>query len=186
MLNVAGPGSAGIGLGCAVTKPILVRISGMNTAESRLLRGRRARHRLIAPFVALLLALPLAACGDEESSSTTTAGSGTTAAEPSPPAGGSATTSTDVAPGSGEEPKLPDNDDFTAVTCTAPPRETFDATAVVGEPLGSATKQARAAGCDVRVVIEDGKPLATTSDYRPDRINVVVTDDTVKRIDGLY
>ena len=158
----------------------------MNTSHSRLLRGHGARRRLIVPAVALLLALPPAACGDEESSTTATGGSGTTAAEPAPPAGGSATTSTDVAPGSGDEPDLPDNDDLTAVTCTAPPKETFDATSIVGEPLDAATKQARAAGCDVRVVIEDGKPLATTSDYRPDRINVVVTDDTVKRIDGLY
>lgn len=133
------------------------------------------------------LALPLAACGDEETSSTGAASGGTTAVEPNPPADGDAVTSTDVDPGGGSAlPNLPDNDDPSAVQCTGAPKEVFDATAIIGEPLDEATSSARAAGCDVRVVIEDGEALAVTDDFRPDRINVVVTDDTVEKIAGLY
>lgn len=160
----------------------------MNTADPSLFRTAALRRSVVLLGLIAALSLGLAACGDDESTSAVTTGTGgTTGAEPSPP-DDDAVTSTDVEPGGGGAgvPDLPDNDDVSAVQCTAAPKEIFDATAIIGEAAGAATRQARAAGCDVRVVIEDGKPLATTSDFRPDRINVVVDDGTIKRIDGLY
>lgn len=159
----------------------------MNTPPRRLFRPLAGCRSVVLPGLLLVLALFLGACGDDEETSTGTASGGTTAVEPNPPGDGDAVTSTDVEPGSGSGiPDLPDNDDPSAIQCTGPPQEVFDATAVVGEPLDEATKAARAAGCDVRVVIEDGEPLAVTDDFRPDRVNVVVTDGAVERIEGLY
>jgi hypothetical protein len=158
----------------------------MNTFLGHLFRplaGRRAAV-LLGPLLALGLAL--AACGDDEATQTGTATGGTTAVQPQPPGDGGAVASTDIDPGSGGIPDLPDNDDPSAVQCTGAPEQVFDATAIVGRPLDEATRAARAAGCDVRVVIEDGEALAVTDDFRPDRINVVVADGTVERIEGLY
>ncbi len=160
----------------------------MNTADPSLFRPAALRRSVVLLALLAALGLGLAACGDDETTSAVTTGAGgTTGAEPSPP-DGDAATSTDVEPGGGgaDVPDLPENDDISAVQCTAAPKQVFDATAIIGEPIDQTTRQARAAGCDVRVVIEDGKPLATTSDFRPDRINVVVDEGTIKRIDGLY
>lgn len=149
-------------------------------------RPSAIRRSVVLLGLIATLALGTAACGDDES--TSTGGGGTTGAEPNPPTGGDAATSTDLEPGGGGAgvPNLPDNDDVSAVQCTAAPKQVFDATEIIGEPVGEATRQARDAGCDLRVVVEDGKPLAATSDFRPDRIDVVVTDGKVEKIDGLY
>lgn len=159
----------------------------MNTSSRRLFRPFAGRRSAVLLGPLLAFALVLGGCGDDESTATSTAAGGTTAVQPQPPGDGGAVTSTDIDPGSGGEiPDLPDNDDPSAVQCTGAPEEVFDATAIVGEPLGEATRAARAAGCDVRVVIEDGEALAVTDDFRPDRINVVVADGAVERIEGLY
>lgn len=81
---------------------------------------------------------------------------------------------------------MPDNKDPSAVQCTGDPQGVFDATAIVGDPYLEAEKAAVAKGCDLRVVERDGEPLAVTQDFRPDRVNVVVKDGDVTRIDGLY
>ncbi len=36
------------------------------------------------------------------------------------------------------------------------------------------------------MVIKDGKPLAVTDDYRPDRVNVATVNDKVTRITGIH
>lgn len=101
-------------------------------------------------------------------------------------AGPSAPTRTTVPDdGGGAIPDLPDNDDPAAVQCTGPPRGVFDATAIVGESLDLAERSARVEGCSIRVVERDGKPLAVTDDFRPDRVNVVVEDGEVTRIVSL-
>jgi hypothetical protein len=41
------------------------------------------------------------------------------------------------------------------------------------------------AGFELRVVEVDGEPLAVTADYRPNRINVTVTDDLVVAVASL-
>ncbi len=110
-----------------------------------------------------------------------------TSAQPKAPdvSGGVASTTLDP---SGETtiPDLPKNKDPSAVQCTGAPKGVFDATAIVGEPYAQARKAALAQGCDVRAVVKDGKPLAVTQDFRPDRIDVVVRDGDVVRIDGIY
>lgn len=169
-----------------MTEPILVRISRMNTLPRSLFRPSRRALIALSGLLLLLTAAALTGCGDGDTTSTDPAG--TTSAEPTAPAGGDAVTSTDLEPGSGGAgiPDMPENDDPSAVQCTGAPKQVFDATAIVGEPIDEATRQARDAGCDVRVVVEDGKPLAVTDDFRPDRIDVVVSDGEVEKIDGLY
>jgi len=45
---------------------------------------------------------------------------------------------------------------------------------------------ARRHGCTVRVVRLDGEWLAVTDDFGPDRINVEVEEERIKRINGIY
>lgn len=127
------------------------------------------------PVTLLLLgaavALLLAGCGsdaDEE----------TTAAADSAVTG----TTNDASGGEPTIPDLPRNDDPSAVTCTGPPQGTFDATAVVGEPVAEAKQAAVDEGCQIRVAMRDGESLALTQDYRPDRVNVAVEDGEVTEI----
>ncbi len=110
-----------------------------------------------------------------------------TSAQPKPPAGNGGIASTTLDP-SGETtiPDLPKNNDPSAVQCTGAPKGVFDATAIVGEPYAQAREAAQAQGCDVRAVVKDGKPLAVTQDFRPDRVDVAVRDGDVVRIDGIY
>ncbi len=70
--------------------------------------------------------------------------------------------------------------------CTGPPQGVFDATATIGEPIAKAQAAAREKGCEIRIVIKDGKPLAVTDDYRPDRVNVATVNDKVTRITGIH
>lgn len=146
-------------------------------------RGRRAAGLLAA--LCLTLALALGACGEDDaaapgpgaepgSTATTPAGDGPVVSPPLEPAPG------DVTP-----PELPVNDDPSAVQCTGPPQGVFDATALVGEPIAAAAEAAEAEGCSVRVVERDGRALAVTEDFRPDRINVAVRDGVVAEISGL-
>ena len=133
-----------------------------------------ARGR-IAALLGCGLALALPACGDEEP------------VEPDPPPAASPDTPTSSPPaeppkGPTTVPELPDNDDPSAVICTAPPEGLFDATSIVGKSESAATRAAEEQGCSVRVVERDGRALAVTEDVRPDRINVAVEDETVIEI----
>lgn len=125
----------------------------------------------------VLVAVPIIGCGDEE--------------EPpaSPPRDTpTSTTLPDPVPGDDlEPPDFPANEDPTAVVCDPErPQELFDATSLVGMRLPEAEARAEAAGCSVRVVVEDGEPLAVTQDFSPFRINVAIRTGTVVEIDGLY
>jgi hypothetical protein len=99
-------------------------------------------------------------------------------------AGGSpdAPISTTVPGPGGGIPDLPRNEDPAAVQCTGPPRGVFDATEVVGESLAEAERAARREGCSVREVKRDGKGLAVTDDFRPDRVNVATEGGEVTGI----
>lgn len=129
--------------------------------------GLRGRAAPIALSAAAALLLALAGCGDDSEETT----------------GGAVTgTSADSEPGEPTLPELPRNDDPAAVTCTGPPRGTFDATAIVGDPVADAKSAAAEQGCSVRVAMRDGEGLALTQDFRPDRVNVAVEDGEVTEI----
>jgi hypothetical protein len=126
------------------------------------------RSRPLATLAICALAT-LVACGDDD---------------PEPGAGPDTPTATTIPspPGGATIPDLPDNRDPSRIRCTAPPRGTFDATAVVGGPLEEAEAEAEARGCSVREVRRDGEDLAATQDFRPDRANVATREGDVVRI----
>lgn len=62
----------------------------------------------------------------------------------------------------------------------------FDANRVEDKRVKRARRIARRHDCVVRVVKRDGEDLTITDDLRHDRINVVVRDRRVKRVDGVY
>jgi hypothetical protein len=134
--------------------------------------------------IVAVLALALGACGDDEDEGTTA--SPTTTAEQTA-TGPDSVTSTTLDPDATDAtiPDLPQNDDPSAVQCTGPPEGVFDATAIIGEGIGAATQAAADKGCQIRVVVEDGKPLAVTQDYRPDRVNVAVKDGKVTKVESI-
>lgn len=72
------------------------------------------------------------------------------------------------------------------INCPRREADPLDATVLVGEPLASAQRVAKRHGCYVRVVKRNGKALAVTSDLVLNRINVVVDDGLVERIDDVY
>jgi phosphoglycolate phosphatase-like HAD superfamily hydrolase len=140
----------------------------------------RARHTAVALLVGAALAL--GACGDDDESTTVT---DATTSQTSTDSDDVVSTTLDPDDADATPPELPMNDDPSAVQCTGPPEAVFDATAIVGDTVKDATAAASAKGCSVRVVVEDGKPLAATQDFRPDRVNVVVEDGVVTKIDSL-
>jgi hypothetical protein len=148
--------------------------------SAQIKRGRTARTSAVLLAGA---ALALGACGDDEDPGTTPSAD-STAEQPATGSGDVVSTNLDP-DADATVPDLPQNDDPSAVQCTGPPQGVFDATAVVGDGLGAATQAAADQGCEVRVVVRDGRPLAVTEDYRPDRVNVVVRDGEVVRIASL-
>ena len=127
-------------------------------------------------LLAVVVALTLSACGGDDAATSTAASS--------PPSGSADAVSTTLDPADQATtiPDLPENKDPSAVQCTGEPQETFDATAIVGESVEDASAAASAAGCEVRVVSKDGKPLAGTMDFRPDRINVETENGQVTKV----
>lgn len=142
---------------------------------------RPARRRLAPAALAVFCALALipAACGDDDGSD-----GGSSAPAPASPDTPTTSPPLDQPPAS-SIPDLPDNDDPAAVTCTAPPQGVFDATTIVGQSEADAAAAAEAEGCSIRVVERDGRGLAATDDFRPDRINVAVADGIVEKIVSL-
>lgn len=141
------------------------------------MRPKPALPRPFAVAALLLAALALVAvgCGDSDDAPENPGSAAT---------GKDGAVSTTVEPGDADAtiPELPVNDDPSAVQCTGPPEGVVDATGLVGESLDAATETVEAQGCGIRVVIKDGKPLAATQDFRPDRINVEVTDGEIEKI----
>jgi hypothetical protein len=86
------------------------------------------------------------------------------------------------------EPVDPDSTESPAPPQTEPafPDELLVAgLGLVGRTVEEATTVATDAGFELRVVEVDGEPLAVTADYRPNRINVTVTDDLVVAVASL-
>ncbi len=126
----------------------------------------------LAPLALVAGALAVAGCGDDAGDSEPATGSpddvvSTTLDDP----GGAATI-----------PDLPVNEDPAAVSCTAPPMGTFDATATVGGSLKDGRAAALEQGCSIRVAMRNGKGLALTEDFRPDRVNVAVESGEITEI----
>lgn len=62
----------------------------------------------------------------------------------------------------------------------------FDTRKLSGKPLIRARMIARGHNCHIRVVKRDGEWQDVADDLRPRRINVVIVDDRVTKIDGVY
>ena len=132
--------------------------------------SRAFRGAAVAAIAALVVASAvLAACGDDDG-----AGGG----------GGDDVTTTNAEPpgSSAPLPDLPINEDPSAVRCTGDPQGTFDANAVVGDPIAAAKRAASEQGCEIRVAVRNGEGLALTQDFRPDRVNVAVESGKVTEI----
>lgn len=72
------------------------------------------------------------------------------------------------------------------IYCPRTGEDRFDANRLTGKRLDRARTIARSHDCTIRVIKRDGKARAITDDLRPNRINVVVEDDRVIRVDGVY
>jgi hypothetical protein len=140
---------------------------------------RRPVGVVLALFTAaLLLASP--GCGDEASEGTPAGAGGTGVGTPT-------STTLDPSNGAATVPDLPQNDDPSMVVCTGKPKKgegpgVFDATVVIGDPIGDAEKAAARQGCQIRVAVIDGEPQALTEDFRPDRLNVAIEAGEVTEI----
>jgi hypothetical protein len=66
------------------------------------------------------------------------------------------------------------------------PKNPFDSTQLVGRSVREARGPALRHGCSVRVVERNGHNIVITLEKRPDRIDVVVVDGKIARIDGVY
>ena len=144
----------------------------------------------LVALLTIVAALILAACGGGDDSTTAAESSGgatagmNVGAEPTAPADPDSAVSTTLDPSDTATtvPDLPVNKDPSAVQCTGEPKQVFDATATVGESFDEASQAAEDAGCLMREVVKDGKPLAATQDYRPDRVNVATENGQVTKI----
>lgn len=68
------------------------------------------------------------------------------------------------------------------LTCPIENPAGFRVRKLEGKELQEATRIAKAHQCTIRVVKQDGRSLPVTSDLRPDRIDVVVSDGRVTRV----
>ncbi|MBJ7353647.1 MAG: hypothetical protein JHC98_02385 [Thermoleophilaceae bacterium] len=72
----------------------------------------------------------------------------------------------------------------TSMDCERGTPEGFALSDVEGKTLDEAEAWAASTGRTIRVVIEDGKALAVTADYSPDRVNTQVEAGVVTRYCG--
>lgn len=72
------------------------------------------------------------------------------------------------------------------IYCPRTGPDPFDANRLRATRLERARAIARDHRCTVRVIKRDGRTLAITDDLRHNRINVVVNDRRVTRVDGVY
>lgn len=111
----------------------------------------------LAWLAALVLAIVVVGCGDAEES------------------------------GSGANPDQPVQAPARHDATPAPPKDCKRVSRRVrGERLDAALTIARKAGCELRVVEQDGQALAVTDDFSPSRINVRVEDGQVVSVAGLF
>lgn len=72
------------------------------------------------------------------------------------------------------------------IYCPRTGQDRFDANGLVGKRVARARVTARSHDCAFRVIKRDGELQVHTADRRFDRINVVVNDGRVTRVDGVY
>jgi hypothetical protein len=112
---------------------------------------------LVAIAMTALLVVTAAACGDDDDAASDTTESESTARDSGAPSGSDPT--------------------------DCPPEPTDEsASALVGLTEDEATEAAEACGWILRVVRRDGEDLPATRDFRPNRVNVEVTDGEVTAI----
>jgi len=73
-----------------------------------------------------------------------------------------------------------------SIYCPRTGENRFDANRLTGRRLDRARTIASSHDCTIRVIKRDGKVRDITDDIRPNRINVVVEDGRVIRVDGVY
>ena len=76
--------------------------------------------------------------------------------------------------------------DSKPIYCPKGDESGYDARDLLGRNVPTAKDRAQEENCEVRVVKRDGKDRLITDDLRNNRINVVVRNDRVKRIRGVY
>jgi serine-aspartate repeat-containing protein C/D/E len=132
----------------------------------------------------------LAACGDDgPESSATTAAPVATAPDSSAPTSApeSSAPATDVATTDAPATDAPSTEagattEVDDVTLDSGPSQEDAADALVGLTEDEAEEAAAEQGWTVRVVVRDGEDLPATMDFRPNRVNVEVTDDEVTEV----
>lgn len=72
------------------------------------------------------------------------------------------------------------------IYCPRTGEDRFDANRLTGKRLDRARAIARSHDCTIRVIKRDGETRDLTDDLRSDRINVVVANDRITRVDGVY
>jgi hypothetical protein len=135
---------------------------------------------MIAALTAVL-ATTMAACGDDDDAATdsaelvTAATSADTTEPPSP-------TDLETTVPDTTGPATSDPSSSAPADCPEEPTEESAGELLVGLPEDEATEVAEACGWILRVVRRDGEDLPATRDFRPNRVNVEVTDDEVTAI----
>ena len=131
---------------------------------------------LIAAALAALLATLAVACGDDDdAASEPRTRADTTAAHHDEPSHLPPRASRSATPGTSEPSG--------SVPSDCPPEPTEESAAdLVGLTEDDATDAAEACGWILRVVRRDGEDLPATLDFRPNRVNVEVTDGEVTAI----
>jgi hypothetical protein len=148
--------------------------------------GRIRRISGVAGAIAVLaLCGALVACGDDDGGGEETSAATSTSTTGSPDAkGGDAPVSTTLDPG---DQGNTDFDPKPRAFCEATADGDAEAGAdIVGMPVEEARHAVAAGGCSLRVVEEDGKSLPITQDFSTERVNVIVEDGSVVRVDGVY
>ena len=144
------------------------------------------KRPLIIAALSVALATTAAACGDDDNAATETTGvvtaepgAGTT--EPSAPTEAETTVPDTTAPDA-IEPNGSRPQSSGPADCPEEPTEESADELLVGLTEDEATDTAEACGWILRVVLRDGEDLPATRDFRPNRVNVEVTDGEVTAI----
>ena len=138
-------------------------------------RAMNRRRPLTIAVLTAAIVTTTAACGDDDNAATettnvVTAESGPDTTEPSTTAPDTTAPDSSAPPSSG------------AADCADEPTEESADELLVGLTEDEATAAAEACGWILRVVRRDGADLPVTLDFRPNRVNVEVTDGEVTAI----
>ncbi len=149
------------------------------------------KRPLIIAALSVALATTAAACGDDDNAATettdvVTAEPGADTTEPSAPTEAETTVPDTTAPDTtvpdAIEPNGSRPQSSGPADCPEEPTEESADELLVGLTEDEATDAAEACGWILRVVLRDGEDLPATLDFRPNRVNVEVTDGEVTAI----